>query len=297
MMRSGQFQMNSAEQQSAQSLIAAALLEDLGCQEDLTSAATIPAESEASVNIVSRESGVLCGIAAAQQTYQQLGGGVRVELLMQDGSRVAAGDIVARVGGPVRVLLTGERTVLNLMCHLSGVASRTAMFVDAVQGCRTVILDTRKTLPAYRLLQKYAVRCGGGQNHRMGLFDGVLIKDNHLAARGDHDPAAAVKAARDYLREQSADVPIEIEVDSLQQLRNVLPALPDIVLLDNMSVAELQEAVGVRDAAAPKTLLEASGGVTLASVRDIAETGVDRISIGGLTHSAPALDLGYDWPT
>ncbi len=165
-----------------------------------------------------------------------------------------------------------------------------------VQGTKAVILDTRKTLPGYRLLQKYAVRCGGGTNHRMGLYDGILIKDNHLAARGESSCAAAVADARKYMERFDRKAKIEIEVDSLEQLRDALNATPEIVLLDNMSPALMREAVEIRDATSSSTLLEASGGVSLETVRAIAESGVDRISVGSLTHSSPALDLGFDWP-
>ena len=206
------------------------------------------------------------------------------------------GTVLASITGPVRSLLTGERTVLNLMTHLSGIASRTAQFVEQVRGTRAVILDTRKTLPGYRLLQKYAVRCGGGTNHRMGLYDGILIKDNHLAARGESSCAAAVADARRFMLSIDAKATIEIEVDSLKQLRDALQERPEIVLLDNMSVEMLRDAVRIRDENAPQTRLEASGGVTLQTVRAIAETGVERISVGSLTHSSPALDLGFDWP-
>lgn len=183
--------------------------------------------------------------------------------------------------------------MLNFMTHLSGIATLTRRFVDAVRGTRAEVLDTRKTLPGWRLLEKYAVRCGGGTNHRMGLYDGVLIKDNHLAAWTESDSiAAAVETAR---QRSPAGVSIEVEVDTLDQLSDALRGGPDIVLLDNMDVATLRQAVNIRDHTAPRVLLEASGGVTLETVAAIAQTGVERISVGGLTHSAPALDLAFDW--
>ena len=290
-------QMAPAQISAARALISTALDEDLHGQPDLTSVATIPEALSESVDLVARTSGTLCGMDIIEATYQQVDQNVQVERYRQDGDALKPGDVIAKMTGPVRSLLTGERTVLNLVTHLCGVATLTAEFVDAVRGTSAVILDTRKTLPAYRLIQKYAVTCGGGRNHRMGLYDGILIKDNHLAAQSSGDPAAAVRAARAYLQENSIAVQVEIEVDSLEQLRRVLPAMPDIVLLDNMNLEDLNEAVAFRNQNAPDVQLEASGGVTLSTVGAIAGTGVDRISIGALTHSAPALDLGFDWPT
>lgn len=210
----------------------------------------------------------------------------------RDGERVDRGTIIAEVDGPLFQLLVAERTMLNFLTHLSGIATLTRKFVDAVAGTRAKILDTRKTLPGWRLLQKYAVRCGGGANHRLGLYDGVLIKDNHLAAwTQSKSIAAAVEAARN----RWPNVPVEVEVESLAQLQDALAGSPSIVLLDNMSCATMAEAVALRDRLAPGVQLEASGGVSLDNVAEIARTGVDRISIGALTHSAPALDLAFDW--
>jgi nicotinate-nucleotide pyrophosphorylase (carboxylating) len=270
--------------------------EDLRDRGDLTSLATIPAELQATVNVVSRQTGVVSGLPLLPLVFEELPGLVTWQLHLQDGQPVHRGTVLASISGPVRSLLTGERTVLNFMTHLSGIATRTAEFVEHVKGTKAVILDTRKTLPGYRLLQKYAVRCGGGTNHRMGLYDGILIKDNHLAARGDSTCAAAVADARTFMRAMDSRAAIEIEVDSLAQLRDALNEQPEIVLLDNMSPEMLREAVAIRDAVCPGTQLEASGGVTLETVRAIAESGVDRISIGSLTHSSPSLDLGFDWP-
>jgi nicotinate-nucleotide pyrophosphorylase (carboxylating) len=273
-----------------------ALEEDLKDRGDLTCLATIPPELEATVNIVSRQTGVISGLPVLPLVFGQLPGPVSWTLHLHDGERVQRGSLLASVTGLVRSLLIGERTVLNFMTHLSGIASRTAEFVDQVRGTTAVILDTRKTLPGYRTLQKYAVRCGGGTNHRMGLYDGILIKDNHLAARGESSCASAVADARRYMQSIQTNAKIEIEVDSLDQLRDALHAKPEIILLDNMNPDMLREAVAIRDASCPGTLLEASGGVTLETVRAIAESGVDRISVGSLTHSSPALDLGFDWP-
>jgi nicotinate-nucleotide pyrophosphorylase (carboxylating) len=251
----------------------------------------------ATVNIVSRQSGVVCGLTVLPIVFSELDASVVVKYHKQDGDAVARQALIASISGPVRTLLTGERTVLNFMTLLSGIASRTAEFVAEVQHTKAVILDTRKTFPGYRLLQKYAVRCGGGTNHRMGLYDGILIKDNHIAARGDSTCAAAVADARRYAKAHHVNPKIEIEVDSLDQLRNALQESPEIVLLDNMSAETMQQAVAIRDSSSSSsTLLEASGGVTLQTVRAIAESGVDRVSIGSLTHSSPALDIGFDWP-
>ncbi len=222
-----------------------------------------------------------------------------------DGAKVAAGTALGEIVGPARSLLTAERVLLNFLGRLSGIASLTARFAEAIAGTKAKIYDTRKTTPGWRRLEKYAVRQGGGQNHRTGLFDAILIKDNHLAmAAGDHAgepilPAEAVDLAREFLRENfpEADLRremiVEIEVDSLEQLQEVLPKRPDIVLLDNMNTDQLRRAVSMRDEAAPEVELEASGGVSLASVRAIAETGVERISSGTLTHSAVCLDVAF----
>ena len=284
-------------QSAARRLVKLAVEEDLRDIGDLTSLSTIPADLTATVNIVSRQSGVACGLAVLPIVFAELSVAVTVENQIHDGDAVSERTLIASLTGPVQALLTGERTVLNFMTLLSGIASRTALFVAEVQHTKAVILDTRKTFPGYRLLQKYAVRCGGGTNHRMGLYDGILIKDNHIAARGDSTCAAAVADARCYAIAHQVNPKIEIEVDSLQQLQDALRESPEIVLLDNMSPAMLKQAVAIRDASAScTTLLEASGGVTLQTVRAIAESGVDRISIGSLTHSSPAMDIGFDWP-
>ncbi len=288
---------------SADTIISLALDEDLQQRGDLTSLSTVPFENKATVNVGAREAGFLSGGILIERVYAALckrenaaADSVIVESKQNDGDAVQPGDVVATVTGPIQLLLTGERIALNFLIHLSGIASRTAEFVKLVEGSKAAILDTRKTLPGYRLLHKYAVRCGGGTNHRMGLYDGMLIKDNHLAARENRSVADAVNAARNYLKTQSLDLPVEIEVDTIEQLQDALAAQPEIVLLDNMKPSELQKAIVLRDMMSPETLLEASGGVNLETVGCIAGTGVDRISIGGLTHSAPALDLGYDWP-
>jgi len=210
-----------------------------------------------------------------------------------DGESVSAGLVIANVSGPLNSLMIGERTMLNFLTHLSGIATLTRKYVEAASGTRAKVLDTRKTLPGWRLLEKYAVRCGGGTNHRLGLYDGVLIKDNHLAAWTESGSIAeAVRTARSR---SATGVSIEVEVDTLVQLEDALAGRPDIVLLDNMQIESLQQAVAIRNRIAPDILLEASGGVTLDTVNAIAKTGVERISIGALTHSAPGLDLAFDW--
>lgn len=282
---------------AATMLVKMALQEDLQDVGDLTSRSTIPSDLTATVNIVSRQPGVVCGLAVMPIVFSELAAPVSVDCHVTDGDAIDARDTIASLTGPVQTLLTAERTVLNFLTLLSGIASCTAQFVKEVQHTKAVILDTRKTFPGYRLLQKYAVRCGGGTNHRMGLYDGVLIKDNHIAARGDSTCAAAVKDARRYAQSHGVNAKIEIEVDSLEQLKDALRESPEIILLDNMSPETMKQAVAIRDASASSsTELEASGGVTLQTVRAIAESGVDRISIGSLTHSSPALDIGFDWP-
>lgn len=281
---------------AALTLVRMSLNEDLRDVGDVTCLATIPPDLQATVQIVSRESGIVSGLPLIPIVFRELSEDVSAKILAHDGDRINRGTVLASLTGSVRTLLTGERTVLNFMTHLSGIASRTAQFVEAIINTKACILDTRKTLPGYRALQKYAVRCGGGTNHRMGLYDGVLIKDNHLAARGDSACASAVADARRYMIASGRNTSIEIEVDTLEQLVDALREKPEIVLLDNMSPEQLRQAVELRDRYCSTTLLEASGGITLQTVRSVAETGVDRISIGGLTHSSPALDLGFDWP-
>jgi len=292
------------ETQAAKKLIDLALTEDLHDVGDLTCRALIGESDSAEVNIVVRDAGVLAGEPVARLVFNQLDPDVQFETHIPDGSVVEAGSVVASLSGRLRSLLTGERTALNFLTHLSGVASLTRQFVDAVTGNPAVILDTRKTLPGYRLIQKYAVRAGGGTNHRMGLYDGILIKDNHLAAwaeaRTGGTVAAAIRTAHESLQQGSTNsasekITVEVEVDTLHQLADALTASPDIVLLDNMDCGMLVEAVALRDERAPNVLLEASGGVTLETVAEIAATGVERISVGALTHSAPTLDLAFDW--
>jgi nicotinate-nucleotide pyrophosphorylase (carboxylating) len=283
-----------AESAACQRLVAAALEEDLGGVGDLTSQTVIPADLRGQAVLVARAPGILAGLPAAQMVLAAVDPSLTLRPLIQDGGRLDAGTQIAVMAGPMRSLLTAERTALNFLQHLSGVATLTRRHVDAAAGLPCQVLDTRKTLPGYRLLAKYAVRCGGGHNHRMGLHDGILIKDNHLAALGP-GPAAVAEAVRRARGRPGPPVPVEVEVDTLEQLDVALAARPDVVLLDNMKPDQLREAVRRRDAAAPGVLLEASGGVTLTTLRAIAEAGVDRVSVGALTHSAPALDIGLDY--
>jgi nicotinate-nucleotide pyrophosphorylase (carboxylating) len=282
----------AAEQSAAETLIGLALAEDLGDRGDLTCQALIAPDDQAAVCVVARQPGVLAGEPVGRLVMRHVDPSIQWEAKTHDGEQVDRGTIIAEVEGPLFQLLVAERTMLNFLTHLSGIATMTRKFVDAVAGTKAKILDTRKTLPGWRLLQKYAVRCGGGTNHRLGLYDGVLIKDNHLAAwTQSRTIAAAVEAARN----RWPTVPIEVEVESLAQLQDALAGSPAIVLLDNMSPATIAEAVELRNRRAPGVQLEASGGVNLSNIAEIARTGVDRISIGALTHSAPALDLAFDW--
>ncbi|MBX9788629.1 MAG: carboxylating nicotinate-nucleotide diphosphorylase [Pirellulales bacterium] len=288
-------------------LLVLAVREDLERIYDWTTVALVPEGTRGAAAIVARQAGVVAGLNAARITLLEFDRDSQWEPAAEDGAAVAAGQVLARLAGSARSLLTAERIVLNVLAHLSGIATLTRRFVDAVAGTGARIYDTRKTLPGWRRLEKYAVRCGGGHNHRLGLFDAVLIKDNHLAlaaAEGLHrTPAEAVQAARAFLSHFTA-IPsgapaamplVEIEVDSLDQLRNALSATPDIVLLDNMTTPQLVEAVALRNSLAPEVELEASGGVRLDTVASIARTGIERISVGAITHSAPALDIALDW--
>jgi nicotinate-nucleotide pyrophosphorylase (carboxylating) len=267
-------------------VVETALAEDLRYGPDATTAATVPAGAVAVGSFAARRAGVLAGLSAARAVLDAVVGDHEVLAERADGDRLAPGDAALVVRAPVRGLLTAERTALNLLCHLSGIATATAAWVDAVAGTGARIRDTRKTLPGLRLLAKYAVRCGGGVNHRLGLGDAVLVKDNHVAAAG------SVGAALAAVRERAPHLPCEVEVDSLDQLDEVLALGAELVLLDNFSVADTAEAVRRRGSA--PTRLESSGGLQLADARAYAETGVDFLAVGALTHSVTALDLGLD---
>jgi nicotinate-nucleotide pyrophosphorylase (carboxylating) len=281
------------ERTEARRVIARALEEDLRYGPDVTTLATVPAEATTTASMVSREPGVIAGVDVALLALDEVLGadGYQVKHRVDDGARLEAGAAALIVEAPTQGLLTAERTMLNLVCHLSGIATTTAAWVAAVEGTKAKIRDTRKTLPGLRALQKYAVRVGGGVNHRMGLGDAALIKDNHVAAAG------SVVAALRAVRAAAPDLPCEVEVDSLEQLDEVLAEdLGDgaLVLLDNFPVWQTQIAAQRRDASAPGTKLESSGGLSLETAAQYAGTGVDYLAVGALTHSVRVLDIGLD---
>lgn len=259
---------------------------------DLTSEAVIPAEQQSRALVVARRAGVIAGLDAVVMLAAKLG--FNAELLTPDGP-VEQGARVARLSGSLRSILAAERLALNLLGRLGGVATLTASYVHAIRGTKSRIVDTRKTTPGWRYLEKYAVRVGGGTNHRVGLFDGVLIKDNHLAAIAEREPKPILKAVARGRAHAPAGTMVEVEIDSLTQLEEALAARPDMILLDNMTPENLGLAVEIRDRQAPEVLLEASGGITLESILAVARSGVDRISVGALTHSATALDVALDY--
>ncbi|MBA0125616.1 carboxylating nicotinate-nucleotide diphosphorylase [Haloechinothrix sp. YIM 98757] len=279
----------SLDPETVRRVVRTALDEDLRLGPDATTAATVPAGSRATARLRVRSDGVLAGGAVALAVFDAVLG-ADYELLERtgDGTALRAGRQALAVRGPVHGLLTAERTALNLLCHLSGVATSTAAWVAEVRGHGCAVRDSRKTLPGLRELEKYAVRAGGGVNHRMGLGDAVLIKDNHIVAAG------SVTAALAAVRRHAPELSCEVEVDDLDQLDEALEAGADEVLLDNFDTAQCAGAVRRRDTVAPRTLLEASGGLRLAAARSYAETGVDYLAVGALTHSSPALDIGLD---
>jgi nicotinate-nucleotide pyrophosphorylase (carboxylating) len=271
---------------AAQDIIALALAEDLGTG-DITARATIPTEAQGRAVLLAKAPGVVAGLPVASLVFTAVDPAITMTYLVSDGQTITAGDRLAEVRGPVRSLLTAERTALNFLQRMSGIATATARYVAAVQGTRSRIVDTRKTAPGHRALDKYAVRMGGGTNHRFGLSDGVLIKDNHLAATGSI--ADAVRAAR---AAAPHTLKVEVEVTSLVMCREAIAASVDIIMLDNMSLDDMRACVTLVDG---RALVEASGGVTLDRVRAIAEVGVDLISIGALTHSVQALDISLEY--
>jgi nicotinate-nucleotide pyrophosphorylase (carboxylating) len=264
-----------------------ALEEDLGRAGDLTSELTVPADRQANARLVARAAGTVSGLIAAECAFRLTDPTVKFQIEIPDGSQVLAGATLGTIDGPARSILTGERVALNFAGHLSGIATATHALVEVVAGTRARIVCTRKTTPGLRVLEKYAVRCGGGFNHRFGLDDAILVKDNHIVAAGGIGPA--VERARAALAHM---IKIEVEVDTLAQLEEALALGVDTILLDNMKLDILKRAVAL---ARGKAVLEASGGVTLATVRAIAETGVDYISSGAITHSAPSLDVALDF--
>ncbi len=289
-------------------ILEAAIREDLDEAGDGTSAALVPDDAIGRAAVVARCAGVAAGLAGAALTLNRFDPRLKWTPDCRDGQSIEPQQRWGTIEGPARAILAAERTLLNFLGRLSGIATLTRQYVDTIAGTRAAIYDTRKTTPGWRRLEKYAVRCGGGRNHRLGLHDAILIKDNHLAfgagvpgsSTAHFSPAEAVQRAREYAAEQTATTGcgpafIEIEVDTLVQLDAVLPARPDIVLVDNFPLEQLRQAVAQRDAVAAGVELEASGGVNLDTVRQIAETGVDRISVGAVTHSAIWLDVGLDW--
>lgn len=276
--------------QQVQQAVRTALAEDVGTG-DATTLALVPAELQSKAVMAARESLTVCGLAFAVEAYRQLDPTVRVTLRAKDGDTLDKGGILLQVEGPSRALLTAERVSLNFLQRLSGVATIARRFVDEVAGTKAKILDTRKTLPGWRMFEKYAVACGGATNHRIGLYDMILIKDNHLVALRDARPNA-VAAAVARARAAYPQLKVEVEADNLTQVAQAVEAGADIILLDNMTNEMMREAV---QSVQGRALLEASGGVNLKTVRGKAETGVDFISVGALTHSAPSVDIGLDF--
>jgi nicotinate-nucleotide pyrophosphorylase (carboxylating) len=282
--------LSESELAEARETIKRALDEDLRYGPDVTTLATVPDGATTTASLITREPGVIAGVDVALLVLDEVlgAGGYRVLDRVEDGARLQPGASALTVEARMLGLLTAERTLLNLVCHLSGIATATAAWVDAVQDTNAKIRDTRKTLPGLRALQKYAVRVGGGVNHRLGLGDAALIKDNHVAAAG------SVVAALRAVRAAAPDLPCEVEVDSLEQLDEVLDEAAELVLLDNFPVWQTQTAVQRRDARAPATKLESSGGISLDTAADYAGTGVDYLAVGALTHSVRVLDIGLD---
>lgn len=283
---------------SARVLIRLAIAEDFGDQRDWTTSSLVPADAQARATIVARDPGVIAGLPILPLVLEELAATAKFEPQTSDGDQLISGQAVGVLSGSASAILSSERILLNFLGRMSGIATLTQSFVDAVSGTTARIYDTRKTTPAWRLLEKYAVRCGGGHNHRLGLHKAVMIKDNHIALAGQRglNLSQAIAKVRAALAEKGAEVEaIEVEVDNIEQLELTLPEDPDIVLLDNMTDQDLTRAVEMRNELAPKVVLEASGRVNIDTVAGIAKTGVDRISSGALTHSARVLDLGLDW--
>ena len=299
-------------QQDCKQLIEMAILEDINGPDlasgvDCTTAAIVPDSVYAKAAFVSRSKGVICGIEVVKLALQQWAPNIQLTVHVNDGEPVDAGQTIGVMSGLAHDILTMERTCLNFMCRLSGISSLTSEFVGKIRETSACVLDTRKTTPGWRRLEKYAVACGGGKNHRMGLYDAIMIKDNHLAffrtqvrEEGEVIPVA-IQNAKKWIGEHAAELPdgnetvLQLEVDTLEQLRVALKTECDIVLLDNMSNEQLREAVEIRNQLSPEIILEASGGVNLDTIVKIAKTGVERISVGAVTHSATNFDIGLDW--
>lgn len=303
---------SAATAADALKLIEMALIEDtgaagLGLGVDCTTDAVVPKQAEATAAFVTRDSGVVCGVEVAKLVLQKFAPKIKLQIELEDGSQVEPGQTIAVMSGSAHDILTVERTCLNFMCRLSGISTLTKQFVAETGDFPAQVLDTRKTTPGWRRLEKYAVACGGGTNHRMGLYDAIMLKDNHLAfyrslvSDSENTIPESIDLARKWIDENAAKLPsgketiLQLEVDTLDQLAVALETDVDIILLDNMTCDQLREAVDMRNDRAEKVLLEASGGVNLKTINDIASTGVDRISIGALTHSAVNFDIGLDW--
>jgi len=290
-------------EQATRQLVRLAIHEDLSDAFDWTTVCLINSDQIGQCNVVAREQGIASGMVMIPWVLDEFEGNLDAECLIDDGTAFNEQQTLVKLRGNARDLLTAERTLLNLLSRLCGIATLTASYVNKMNSQTTRLYDTRKTTPGWRLLEKYAVRCGGASNHRTGLFDGFLIKDNHLALAGTATEALsvadatkrAVKWRGGRVKSQQAPHVVEVEVDTLEQLHQVLPENPDIVLLDNFSLEDLSRAVAIRNQNAPSVQLEASGNVRIETIREIAETGVDRISSGALTHQATSLDLGLDW--
>ena len=309
---SQQFKLDAETTADCLKLIEMALTEDTGSASlkdavDCTTQSVIPLPATASAAFVSRQEGIVCGVEIAKLALSTFAPDLTLEVVTDDGKAIKPGETIAIIRGSAHQILTMERTCLNFMCRLSGISTLSQAFANKVEGTKAQILDTRKTTPGYRRLEKYAVQCGGGTNHRMGLYDAVMIKDNHLAFykawNQDSKDAVAegIELARKWINDNQDRLPngaetvLQLEVDTLEQFERALQHQPDIILLDNMSNDQLKQAVDRRDKDAPKILLEASGGVNLETIAAISKTGVDRISIGALTHSATNFDIGLDW--
>ena len=301
-----QIDWDEAVEEDCRQIVQLAVREDLDRLFDWTTLALVPSGTTAQAAIVAREPGVVCGLRAAALAASEMDVAMTLSPSRQDGDAMAAGETLATLAGPARSLLSAERILLNLIGRLSGIATLTRTYVNAISGTKARVYDTRKTTPGWRRLEKYAVHSGGGRNHRTGLFDAILIKDNHLAlaARAEGTahltPAEAVRRARSFVDSMAAGgratpLIVEVEVDTFEQFAEVLPEQPDLVLLDNMAPAAMRKAAELRDSVAPQVELEASGGVNLETIRAIAASGVERISVGRLTHGAVSLDVGLDW--
>jgi nicotinate-nucleotide pyrophosphorylase (carboxylating) len=297
-----QIEWDATVEDDLRQLVRLAVREDLGRQNDWTTVALVEPEQKGRAAVVAREAGVVAGLRAVPVLIDEMQAAIDWRAQVGDGDSVTAGATLGELAGSARDLLTCERPLLNLVGRLSGVATLTHHYMQRVAGTGARIYDTRKTTPGWRRLEKYAVRCGGGWNHRTGLFDAILIKDNHLALTASQhaSPSAAVRRAREFVRQAVAEgiaapMLVEIEIDDLAQLDDVLAAGPDIVLLDNLPLEALRQAVTRRNEISPSVELEASGGVTLDTVHQIALAGVERISVGGLTHAARSLNVALDW--